>query len=323
MICCKKIVVGFLVFLLAAFTLFPRADEPVIKGKYLGQQRPGTEPKRFAEGIISSLFEVHSPAVFSPDGKEVCWSLLFKKETQGVILFMKVEGEKWTNPDSFPFSTEEYRDVNPAYSPDGKKLYFTSRRPLEKEGKPGASNIWAAEKGETGWSEPGPLDAVVNEGGVGDQVSVSSDGTLYFSSMRPEGKGGLDIYRSKWEKDNNRYGKPENLGEPINTEHSEFGAYIAPDQGYVIFTSHRPGGLGAADLYISFRKTDGSWTTPKNMGDTINSKDTEAFPTVSPDSKYLFFVRADEESSHVYWVSAGIIGTLKHEEPRKDEKKGE
>lgn len=310
MIAGKKNIIGFLAFFVfLAFTLFTLAEEPVIKGKYLGQRRPGAKAERFAEGIVSSIFEVHSPVVFSPDGKEVYWSLLFKKGTRGVILFMKLEDDKWTLPENAPFSSEENRDVNPAFSYDGKKLYFASRRPLKKEGKPGESLIWFVERDETGWAEPKPLDNIINEGAVGDQVSLSKDGTLYFGSRRVEGKGGLDIYRSKWE--NDRFAKPENLGESINTEYLDFGPYISSDQGYLVFTSDRPGGLGAADLYVAFRKKDGTWTTAINMGEKINSKDIEAFPAVSPDGKYLFFIREDDETSHVYWVSAVVISTLK------------
>jgi Tol biopolymer transport system component len=306
----KKIVIRFpLLFVFLAFTLFTLAKEPVIKGKYLGQRRPGEKAERFAEGIVSSLFEVHSPVVFSPDGKEVYWSLLFKKGTQGVILFMKLDDDKWTLPENAPFSSEENRDVNPALSYDGKKLYFASRRPLQEEGRPGASLIWVVERGETGWGEPRPLDNTINEGAVGDQVSLSKDGTLYFGSRRATGKGGLDIYRSKWE--NDRFTEPENLGESINTGYLDFGPYISADQGYLVFTSDRPGGLGAADLYVAFQKKDGTWTTAINMGEKINSKDIEAFPAVSPDGKYLFFIREDEETSHVYWVSAVVIDTLK------------
>ncbi len=310
MIAGKKNVMGLpalFVFLIISF--FILAEEPVIKGKYLGQRRPGEKAERFADGIVSSIFEVHSPVVFSPDGKEAYWSLLFKKGTEGVILFMKLGNDKWTLPENAPFSAEENRDVNPTFSYDGQKLYFASRRPPRKEGRPGASIIWVVERGETGWGEPQPLDNTINEGAVGDQVSLSKDGTLYFGSRRVDSKGGLDIYRSKWE--NHRLTKPENLGDSINTEYLDFGPYISPDQGYLLFTSDRPGGLGATDLYAAFQKKDGTWTTAINMGEKINSKDIEAFPAVSPDGQYLFFVREDEENSHVYWVSAGVINALK------------
>jgi Tol biopolymer transport system component len=122
-------------------------------------------------------------------------------------------------------------------------------------------------------------------------------------------KGSLDIWRSRFV--NGKYTLPENL-EEINTEHYEDGPFIAPDESYLIFESERPGGIGGSiDLYISFRKDDGSWSVPVNMGETINSDKTDRWARVTPDGKYLFFGSNRNGNMDIYWIDAKIISNLK------------
>ena len=79
----------------------------------------------------------------------------------------------------------------------------------------------------------------------------------------------------------------------------------------MIFASGRSGGFGANDLYISFKKEDGSWTPAKNMGEKINSKTTDYAPSLSPDGKFFFFTSNVEGSSDLYWVSSQVIENLR------------
>ena len=76
---------------------------------------------------------------------------------------------------------------------------------------------------------------------------------------------------------------------------------IAPDESYMIVNSSgRPDDLGNSDLYISFKREDGSWTRLKNMGKIINSPETDYCPMLSPDGD-------------IYWVDAKIIDAFKKE----------
>ncbi|MGH9829507.1 MAG: TolB family protein [Blastocatellia bacterium] len=120
------------------------------------------------------------------------------------------------------------------------------------------------------------------------------DGTIYFSAVRPNGKGSLDIYRSR--PACGKYGEPENLGEAVNSETLDTQPYIAPDQSYLIFAStgraDSPIGAGSpyprSDLYVSFNR-DGKWTPARRLPSPINTEATESYPFVSPDGRYLFF----------------------------------
>lgn len=288
---------------------------PVLKGEYLGQKKPGSEPELFAKGIISSVRSEHCCCVFSPDGKEVYWGSSFpipgSGYTMGKIFFMKRENNKWAIPQPAPFSSEFGEDV-PFFSPDGKKLFFISRRPIEKGGKAGKENIWFVERIEDDWSEPKPVGPAVNSMDIHWEISVDKDYNLYFASRSGGGKGMNDIYCSKYE--NGRYQKPENLGELINTELVDDTPFIAPDKSYLIFARlGESNSFGGGDLYISFRKKDGSWTIPKNMGNRVNSKSHELCPIVSSDGKYLFFLSVINGNSDIYWMDAKIINELREE----------
>ena len=137
-------------------------------------------------------------------------------------------------------------------------------------------------------------------------------------SNRDGGYGRWDIYRANYKK--GVYTNVENIGPVVNSEYSEADPAIAPDESYLLFCSHRPGGFGESDLYISFRKTDGSWTSPQNMGPKINTPADEEKPYVTPDGKYLFFSNDASGNLEIYWVDAEIIEDLKPGELKKGDK---
>jgi Tol biopolymer transport system component len=142
-------------------------------------------------------------------------------------------------------------------------------------------------KTAAGWTTAANLGADINTETQEFYPSVSSTGTLYFSSNREGGKGSGDIYRSRLV--DGKYSKPENLGDAINSKFMDGDPYIAPDESFLIFTSYnRPDGLGDGDLYISVNQ-NGNWTTAKNLGAPINSSALDFCPSMSPDGKYFFF----------------------------------
>jgi len=120
------------------------------------------------------------------------------------------------------------------------------------------------EKTQTGWSEPANLGLPVNTPSQEFYPSVSTNGTLYFSSNRDGGKGSGDIYHTQFV--NGKYSTPENLGDSINTKTFEGDPYIAPDENFLILTAYnRSDGLGDGDLYISLNR-DGHWTPGEKSG---------------------------------------------------------
>ena len=121
--------------------------------------------------------------------------------------------------------------------------------------------------------------------------TTTADGTVYFQSGRTAGFGRRDIYRS--ELLDGEFRTPENLGPTINTENSEGDVLVAPDESYIVFNSgtHDREG-GDSDLCISFRRPDGEWSAPKNMGRFMPGHGSDFCPMLSPDGKYFFFSSA-------------------------------
>ena len=277
---------------------------PELRGPWLGQQEPGDAPERFALGIVSGHWfnSEHSPAAFSPNGTEVYWTKAFR----GPILYSKLENGLWTAPQRAPF-VSEYGDGEPIFSPDGRRLYFLSQRPMETGVEPGKENIWYVEREGDGWSQPRPVDAVVNEYRHHWLFSITDSGTLYFASIREDGYGRHDIYRSP--SVNGVHQPPENLGPAINTGETEHTPYIAPDESYLIFSSSGHGlEVGTSfHFLISYRSPDGGWSTPIALDHITASVEQPLCPLVTADGSFLFFIGSGDS----WWTRADFIEELR------------
>ncbi len=290
-------IIGTLLLFAALSVKAQETDFPKLKGPYLGQKPVGMTPEIFAPNLLSKALGLS----FTPDGNELYYT------SRSRVMFMRRENNQWTKPQIAPFSGK-YRDWDLNLSPDGKKLFFTSKRPGKKDGElPDHADIWVVSRTETGWSEPENIGFPVNTERNELHPTVSSNGNLYYFSDLEDVAGSADIYCSKFI--DNNYTTPEKLGIEINSESSDLDPFVAPDESYLIFHSYRQGGHGEADLYISFREKDGSWAQAINMGDKINTEDHDYCGRVSHDGKYLFFKRLKMEprKSNIYWVDAKII----------------
>lgn len=248
--------------------------------------QPITEPKLFAEGIINIDGEEYGPT-FTPDGKTIYFVRRINGRKMEHIFVSQFENGKWSAPVVAPFSGQ-YFDKEPFVSPDGKRIFFVSKRPLDPASEKKDFNIWVVEKTKTGWSAPQNLGPMVNSDGYDNYPAVAANGTLYFGSVRAGGQGDGDLYRSRLVK--GKYTQAENLGDIINTAENEADPYIAPDESYIIYSADHKGGAGEGDLLISFNR-NGKWTVPQSLGPKINTSEYEYTPLVSPDKKYLFFSR--------------------------------
>ena len=137
-------------------------------------------------------------------------------------------------------------DSQPAVSPDGNTLYFVSNRP----GGTGGYDIWKTTLNSEGeWSKPENLGPGINTIYDENTPFVHPDGkTLYFSSNGWPGMGSTDIFYSRAQTDG-KWGKPTNIGYPINTFNEESGLMVSPDGTEGYFSSILKGGLGDMDIY--------------------------------------------------------------------------
>lgn len=260
------------------------------------------------------------------------------RERQSPIEFPSLKnrylGQKTPGLTPKPFApgivaSEEYVVAGGNFSPDMKEFYFSRQGGEYKEAvrfvmhykngswsKPTALSIdndQYVERFNPGWSEMKSLELFKNINVHG--LSVSAKGTYYIDHYTNEGDGPLRISRLI----NGQREAPQPAEEVINTGKWVAHPFIAPDESYLLWDVEREGDHGA-DIYISFRQSDGTWGKAINMGDTINTGLYDQWPRVTPDGKYLLFWKGDEKLradgskyrvGSPYWVDAKIIETLR------------
>ena len=273
---------------------------PVLNGPYLGQITPRMKAEIFAQEILVSK-GAHTNIVFSLEGKEAYWS-------QNGILFSKLENGKWITPQLLPFSKKEYSDDAPFLSPDGKRLFFTSKRPTTNSDLSRKENIWVVDLTDEGWSEARLLPPIVNNMFQHWQVSVDMNRNLYFGH-RLDKDSDKDIYLSKYI--NGEFQKPEKLGEMINSELGEINPFISPNGDYLIFSRIKDGIIFDGGLFISFRLSNDTWSEAKPLKQYLKFRFGGNCAIVTQESKYLFFLDSFKGEWERYWVSAKFLKELK------------
>ncbi len=180
-----------------------------------------------------------------------------------------------------PISNEGGQSI----SADGKFLVFVR---CETKASYGSCDLFYSELKKGRWTRPRNMGENVNSTSWDSQPSVSANGNiLYFTSNRPGGRGGRDLWVS-YRKKNGGWIKAINLGAPINTKGNEQSPFIHPDDQTLYFMSNALPGMGGDDLYFS-KKTGKKWGAPKNLGYPINTEGNEGALVISLDGKTGYF----------------------------------
>tara|TARA_R110000868_G_scaffold144150_2_gene362942 strand:- start:12412 stop:13329 length:918 start_codon:yes stop_codon:yes gene_type:complete len=159
------------------------------------------------------------------------------------------EGVGWTNFKVLPFCKPRYSYAHPAIGPDGKTMYFTSNLRGGKETTKGPSDIFKVDILQNNtYSEPKNLGAKVNSYSGEMFPFMADDNTLYFSSNRPNGIGGYDIYKCALNS-NGAFETAINLSEPINSNQDDICFIIDAENKSGYFSSKRSEGNGEDDIY--------------------------------------------------------------------------
>jgi len=270
------------------------AQFPKISGLYMGQEPPEDFPEMFMPGIVSGPYRAHGTVVFSPDGKEAYWSDMIPGSQS--VLEMKMINDQWT----FPVRSIMWKD--PSISPDGGRLIYISREPVHENDPGGKENYWYMDRTDSGWTEPKPMDTIINNINIHWQCSMDLLGNLYFSEFEN------NMYVSEFR--DGKYHEPVNLKIHFNNRTLNGRCpFISPSGDYLIFSD-------IDRLHISFKTDEGTWTDRVDLGEKINSEAGIGSPRVSHDGKYLFFqsTSGEERPWGIYWVSADIIEQLRREQ---------
>ena len=278
--------IRFTIFLmLSSVTLFAQTSKSINVQLYFDQPSPGQSAVLFAPGIISDEYGNRDMAI-SPAGDELFYTIQYRGFTVSVVMHSKKINGKWSTPEVAGFSGQ-FSDLEPAFSPDGNRLYFSSNRPLSGTGKKDF-DIWYIERtNENGkWSEPKNVGSPVNTSKDEFYPSVAKSGNIYFTRQM-EGKDEDIVVCKFW---NNRYDTAVCLPGAINSKGAEFNAYVDPDEKFILFTGfRRKGNIGSGDIFISKRNNNNEWEEARNLGEKINGTGNTYCPYVSPDKKYFFF----------------------------------
>ena len=157
------------------------------------------------------------------------------------LYIISIQEKKITHKKKLNFVDPNYAYSHPSFSPDGKFIYFVSNLPSEKNG----NNIFVSERLDSLWSNP-VLVANLNSDN-NEMFPVIKGNKMFFSSDRPAGFGGLDLYESIFHE--GKWTSPINLGSTINSSFDEFGMVFNPNDKSGYFSSNRENGNGEDDIY--------------------------------------------------------------------------
>lgn len=256
--------------------------------------------KKFSRKINTKYHE--ASVAFSPDQKTIYFTRnnygkRLKRGKNGInhlkIYQSKLIDGDWTDAMEVPFNSENYSTGHPSISPDGKKMYFVSDKP----GGYGETDIYVVDILANGaFSEPKNLGRGINTNGK-EMFPYITENTLYFSSNRAMGFGGLDVYKADY--DNDTFGIVYNLGEPINGNRDDF-SYIVDSSGKKgYFASNRKGGKGDDDIY-SFIATENHNAISGTIKDATSGEVLEGAQVILYNKDKLLLAEANTDADGSY-----------------------
>lgn len=187
----------------------------------------------------------------------------------------------WTQPEPIDIISD-YNVGTAGISADGQRMMVFIG------GAGGTGNLYSINKSGAEWSQPVTLGSKINSRHLETTASLTPDGkTIYFASNRPDGYGGLDIYKAE-KLESGEWGPAENLGPEINTKYNEDAPFIHPDQWTLFFTSDGHNTMGGRDIFVT-RLFNGKWTAPENMGYPINTTANDNYFNLTADGRKGYF----------------------------------
>lgn len=266
----------------------PKLNVPPLK------QKTHRVPEVFGPGVLS-VGEVYRGS-FAPDGRTFYF---FKKVTKGKedyrIFVSRLTGGKWTTPEPVHLGGE-FSDLYPSLSKDGRRMVFSSYRPV-----PGApigkanAHLWYTVRKGNRWGEPIYLDKANTLGSYHSWAEFGPGDAIYFRRITPDWKSSVTLV-SRW--DGKEYAAPESY-HPVEQwknwreDLSVRGGSPSRDGKMVFLDIARKdpqtGRLQSSDIWVS-RLKGRTWTEPRELS-SLSTPGFETFVFFSPDGRELYFVR--------------------------------
>lgn len=218
------------------------------------------------------------------------------------MLLFAVDAKSQFSPDSFKDSPEslielndEYPNINPFYSQDGKVLWFTKADHPDNVGGDGDQDIWKAIRVDGKWRSIGHNRININTEANELVIGTGSSGLVYilrFTQGETESLTTLHAYKISGD----TLVKDHFLNIPSIDRYSEyFGFFVAADESYILLSMKGQFSFGKEDLYVITRRGDG-WSEPIHLGAALNSSSFEMSPFMTRDANYLFFASGGHNS---------------------------
>lgn len=179
-------------------------------------------------------------------------------------------------------------------SADGKTMIFTS---CDRRDSFGSCDLYISRRSKDSWSRPKNLGKPINTHYWESQPSLSADGkTLYFSSNRPGGQGGRDLWVSSYK--SSKWSAPTNLGAQVNSFKDETTPFIHPNNETLYYSSNGFVGMGGFDLVQSDLR-DSLWSSPINLKYPINTYKDEVALLIASDGITAYFAQENQKNNAI------------------------
>ena len=235
-------------------------------------------------GDVNTSNSEYLPSV-TLDGRTMLFTRMVRGQEDLFIAHNK-EG-RWIEVQPVASINTAANEGGAAMSADGNTILFTAcKRPLNI----GGCDLYISKKKDGEWTKPKLMNVGINTPAWESQPCLSADGTmLFFSSNRVEGHGGADLWVSTI--DEQGIWKPAtNLGNVINTKGSEESPFLHPDGITLYFRSSGHLGFGGMDIFMSKYDAElGQWSSPQNLGSSINTEGDEGALTISSDGATAYY----------------------------------
>jgi outer membrane protein OmpA-like peptidoglycan-associated protein len=208
------------------------------------------QPKSFKKGPRSDYHT--GPVAFDGAQQNMAYNAVEKERHLSKSQFVNrpklfichLEKDRFNSPVPFPFNSNTYSVAHPAFSEDGRDLFFSSDMP----GGYGGKDLYVSHREGDTWGKPENLGPDVNTAKEEEFPYLRKDGLLFFSSDGHPGFGGLDIFSTK-KSNKGKWTYVTNQGAPLNGPTDDFSIVFNENGSTGYFSSDRPGGKGNDDIY--------------------------------------------------------------------------